>query len=109
MTDRVTFFQSVDHGKFNYEHVITSLFDQFSAMYNMLSDCNQNTTIKNITDRSGVKFSVNSVLGNIDNIYNSINSKYATNGYIIETYGRVFFIELNKMDDHCLIIKFNEL
>jgi hypothetical protein len=36
MRDRIDFFQAVDIGDKEYDSVITSLFDQFSALYDLV-------------------------------------------------------------------------
>ena len=36
MRDRICFFQSVDSGDKEYDSVITSLFEQFSALYDIV-------------------------------------------------------------------------
>lgn len=36
MQDRICFFQSIDPGDKEYDSVITSLFDQFSALYDIV-------------------------------------------------------------------------
>lgn len=101
--DRITFFQSVDQNK-EYDSVITSLFDQFSSMYELCNWCND-IRVENVTETNAVKFNITSESDvTIENLYNYLWAKLSATGNIVELYGRIFEISLYKSSNNCITV-----
>ena len=103
--DRVAFFQSVDQNK-EYDSAITSLFDQLSALYNIFGRYDD-VHVENITEPNKVKFNISSTSPeNINYIFDCFNQYRYSVGNIIEIYGRVFEIDIQKETNDFIIIQF---
>ena len=103
--DRVAFFQSVDQNK-EYDSAITSLFDQLSALYNIFGRCGD-IHVENITEPNKVKFNISSTSSeNINYIFDCFNQYRYSVGNIIEIYGRVFEIDIQKETNDFITIQF---
>lgn len=100
--DRIEFFQSVDQKNKPYDSVITSLFDQFSALYDIVAQYGYDKIINN-TDKNKVQFDITcSDTSEVNNILSQINNK----GKQILVYGNLFTVYANKKSDTVVQIKF---
>ena len=101
--DRIEFFQSVDQMNRAYDSVITSLFDQFSALYDIVAQYDS-IKVVNTTEKNKVQFDIScNESAKTDYILNQIKSK----GNIIYLYGNIFEITADKKSDDTLQIKFS--
>lgn len=102
--DRIEFFQSVDQMNRAYDSVITSLFDQFSALYDIVAQYDS-IRVSNTTEKNRVQFDIScSESSKIDYIFNQINGK----DKIMYVYGNIFEISTNKISDNILQIRFSK-
>ena len=100
--DRIEFFQSVDQKNRVYDSVIASLFDQFSALYDIVAQCKYDKIINN-TNNSNIQFDINCLNSNDAN---SILSQIDKNDKQIHIYGNIFTVSANKKSDNIVQIKF---
>ena len=99
--DRIEFFQSVDQNR-AYDSAITSLFDQFSALYDLVGQYNA-IKISNTTEKNKVQFDLKCIdYDQMNFIYNQI-----INRKVIYLYGCVFEIAAIKKDDNKIRILFS--
>ena len=101
--DRIEFFQSVDQKNRAYDSVITSLFDQFSALYDIVAQYDS-ISISNSTEKNRVQFDISSEPSKIDYIYNQINN----GNKLMVVYGNLFEISTDKMSEDTLQIRFSK-
>ena len=100
--DRIEFFQSVDQKNRAYDSVIASLFDQFSALYDIVAQYKYDKIINN-TEKNKVQFDINcSNSTDANYILSQINSKSKQ----IVVYGSYFTISANKKADNIVQVKF---
>ena len=86
--NRAEFFKSVEQNVDDYPSVITSLFDQFSLLYNLVGQY-QSVNISNGSTYNKVQFMINC---KDEDQFNMIFNNIISKGNYTELYGRIFFV-----------------
>lgn len=103
MADRIQFFQSIEQNNEDYASIITSLFDQFSLLYNLVGNY-ESVTILNTSTRSRAEFEIHCKdEEQVKIIFDNIISK----GSYTELYGRIFKVTVSKKDSNVILLQLN--
>ena len=99
--NRIDFFKSVEQNNEDYASIITSLFDQFSLLYNLVGKY-EAVSVRNNSTYTKVEFDVTcSSEDQLKLIFNNILSK----GNYTELYGRIFLVEAKQKDSTTFILR----
>ena len=101
MADRIQFFQSIEQNNEDYASIITSLFDQFSLLYNLVGNY-ESVTILNTSTRSKAEFEIHCKdEDQVKMIFDNIISK----GSYTELYGRIFRVTAIQRGKEIILIQ----
>lgn len=100
--DRIKFFQSVNTGNRKYDSVITTLFDQFSALYNIAGEFDVNEVYQN---GYNVDFDISTRNSeDIDKLCHRI-----ADNHVITIYEKTFSVTTTTLGDRHLKISFTPI